>query len=359
MAAKRMTEKEALASLRLRLDQKIDSSGGPDACWPWTGATNPTGYGVIGVLDLVSRRSQTRYAHRVVFELATGESPEVVRHKCDNPSCCNLDHLVAGTRLLNNLDAAARGRAVQGERSHFSVLTEEQVVEIRRRAAAKESSRSLAKEYQVADATIQAIVRRRSWTHVEDLEHPEIAVEVAVRELLWTLGYKDAHNNPHLADTPARVARMYQELLHPAPFAFTTFPNEEQWDQVILQKDIPFHSLCAHHMLPFTGVAHVAYIPGDRVVGLSKLARLVQYHSRALTMQEEITERVVGTLETELEPLGAACVIQARHQCMESRGARIIGAVTTTQVLKGFFFDDEKARAELMAAINAPRNMVL
>jgi GTP cyclohydrolase I len=149
--------------------------------------------------------------------------------------------------------------------------------------------------------------------------------------------------DPNLADTPRRVARAYEELfagLRPdAEPELRTFPNTEGYSQMVSVTGIPFHSLCAHHFLPFFGTAHVAYLPNERVVGLSKLARVVDYYARRPQIQERLTEQVIGFLDRKLRPSGAMVVIQAQHFCMEMRGIAKAGAVTTTSALRGAFTD--------------------
>lgn len=158
-------------------------------------------------------------------------------------------------------------------------------------------------------------------------------------------------NDEHLRDTPARVARAYQELLTPEEFNFTTFDNGEDYDQMVLQTGIRFTSLCAHHLLSFSGVAHVAYIPHTQYVGLSKLARCVEYFSRRLQIQERLTSQVGNFLQEKLSPMGVAVIITATHSCMSIRGAKQPDAATTTSYIKGVFMSSPPARAELMSLI--------
>lgn len=169
----------------------------------------------------------------------------------------------------------------------------------------------------------------------------------AVADLLVALG-QDL-DSPHLADTPRRAADALIELLTPEPFRATTFPNDEGYDDVVVVANIPFHSLCEHHLLPFRGVAHVGYLPGDRLVGLSKLARVVEQASRALQVQERMTQQIADWLERELAPRGAGVVLEAEHLCMSLRGPRIVGSVTTTRSLTGLVRDDMRIRSEFEA----------
>jgi GTP cyclohydrolase I len=178
---------------------------------------------------------------------------------------------------------------------------------------------------------------------------PEIdleAAERAVEDLLVALGQN--LDDEHTQDTPRRVAAAYAELLTPRQFNLTTFPNDENYDELVVARDIPFHSLCQHHLLPFTGVAHVGYLPGDRILGLSKLARVVELFSRRLQVQERLTKQVAAWLQEHLEPKGVGVVIEADHQCMSLRGVKAIGARTTTSALHGLLRDDASSRAEFL-----------
>jgi GTP cyclohydrolase I len=174
------------------------------------------------------------------------------------------------------------------------------------------------------------------------------AAEVFVKELL---NLSKTSANGHLSDTPRRIAGMYAELLTPEEFEFTTFKNEQGYDQIVLADGIRFYSLCAHHLLPFFGVASVAYIPGTHYIGLSKLARVVKYYSRRLQVQEDLTQQIGDFLDDRLHPVGAAVIIKGRHLCMEMRGVESPGAVTTTSYLKGAFRDNPVARAELFGLL--------
>ncbi len=157
--------------------------------------------------------------------------------------------------------------------------------------------------------------------------------------------------DPNLADTPERVARAYRDLFagleEGAEPALRTFPNAEGYSQIVAVTEIPFHSLCAHHFLPFFGTAHVAYLPKDRVVGLSKLARVVDFYARRPQIQERLTEQVIDLLDRRLKPAGAMVVLQARHFCMEMRGVMKAGATTTTSAIRGAF-EDERTRQEFL-----------
>ena len=174
----------------------------------------------------------------------------------------------------------------------------------------------------------------------------------AVADLLTALG-RDPQS-PHLADTPRRVADAYAEMLTPREFELTTFPNDEGYDELVLAKDIPVQSLCEHHLLPFTGVAHVGYLPGERILGLSKLARVVELFARDFQVQERLTKQVADWLKDHLEPKGVGVVIEAEHLCMTLRGVRAAGARTVTSALHGLLREDARSRAEFFALSGVP-----
>ncbi|MGC4942072.1 GTP cyclohydrolase I FolE [Kribbella sp. DT2] len=179
---------------------------------------------------------------------------------------------------------------------------------------------------------------------------PEIdlpAAERAVADLLVALG-RDPHG-AHLADTPRRVANAYAEMLTPREFDLTTFPNDEGYDELVLARDIPVQSLCEHHMLPFQGVAHVGYLPGERILGLSKLARVVELFARDLQVQERLTKQVADWLQGHLAPKGVGVVIEAEHQCMSLRGVRAVGSTTVTSAVHGTLRDNPASRQEFFA----------
>ena len=168
--------------------------------------------------------------------------------------------------------------------------------------------------------------------------------ERAVRELLEALGTEP--DSDGLRETPRRVAAAYAELVTPEPFALTTFPNDEGYDELVIARSIPFHSLCEHHLLPFHGVAHVAYLPGERILGLSKLARVVDLFARGLQVQERLTTQVAGWLDDRLRPKGVGVVLEAEHLCMTLRGVQAVGTRTVTSTLLGTLRDDPRSRAE-------------
>jgi GTP cyclohydrolase IA len=173
------------------------------------------------------------------------------------------------------------------------------------------------------------------------------AAQAAVAQLLVALGQDPS--SPHLADTPARVAAAFEEMLTPAPFHPTTFANDEGYDELIVARDIPFRSLCQHHLLPFRGVAHVGYLPGDRIVGLSKLARVVEHFAAQLQVQERLTIQIGDWLTSELAPKGVGVVLEAEHLCMTLRGVMASGSRTVTSSLHGLIRDDARCRAEFLA----------
>jgi len=173
------------------------------------------------------------------------------------------------------------------------------------------------------------------------------AAEQAVAALLRAFGRDPAE--PHLADTPRRVADAYAELLTPPPFDLTTFPNDEGYNELVLATGIPVQSLCEHHLLPFSGVAHIGYLPGDRILGLSKLARVLDLFARDLQVQERLTQQVADWLRDNLNPRGVGVVIEAEHLCMSLRGVRARGARTTTSALHGVLREDARSRQEFFA----------
>jgi GTP cyclohydrolase I len=173
------------------------------------------------------------------------------------------------------------------------------------------------------------------------------AAQRAARELLLALGADLTAED--LRETPRRVADALAELLTPVEFNPTTFPNDEGYDELVVARSIPFHSLCAHHLLPFQGVAHVAYLPGARIIGLSKLARVVERFARDLQVQERLTTQVAGWIEDELQPRGVGVVLEAEHLCMSLRGVQKRGARTVTSALRGLVRDDPRTRQEFLA----------
>ncbi len=178
------------------------------------------------------------------------------------------------------------------------------------------------------------------------------AAERAAAELMRALGTDpDDPERPELARTPRRLVEAYAELLTPSDFELTTFANTEQYDELVLVRDIAVRSVCEHHWMPFIGRAHVAYLPTDRIVGLSKLARVVDHHARRPQTQERLTMQIASDLERYLEPRGVGVVIEAEHTCMTLRGARAEAARTSTSSLRGHLREDAAARAEFLSLV--------
>lgn len=177
--------------------------------------------------------------------------------------------------------------------------------------------------------------------------------ERAVADLLDALGVD--RTSESLRGTPRRVAAAFAEFLEPVAFAPTTFPNDGDYDGLVVVSDIAFSSLCEHHLLPFTGVAHVGYLPGERIMGLSKLPRMVEHRSRRLQVQERLTVEIADWLEGALRPRGVGVVMEARHGCMAVRGVRQPDAVTTTSALRGRLRDDGRTRQEFLDLIAGAR----
>ncbi|MEA2151512.1 MAG: cyclohydrolase [Solirubrobacteraceae bacterium] len=173
--------------------------------------------------------------------------------------------------------------------------------------------------------------------------------ELAVRDLLLSLG-RDV-GEPGLAETPRRVAAAFAEMLTHEPVSLTTFPNDACYDELVVVREIPFHSLCMHHLLPFHGVAHIAYLPAERIVGLSKLARVVELFARDLQLQERLTMQVATCLQEQLRPKGVGVVIEAEHLCMSLRGVQKAGTRTTTSALLGLLRDDARTRQEFLSLV--------
>jgi GTP cyclohydrolase I len=174
------------------------------------------------------------------------------------------------------------------------------------------------------------------------------AAERAAHELLRALGTD--LNHPGLSETPRRIAASLAELLTPADFTATLFRNEG-YDELILVRDIAFQSLCMHHLLPFHGVAHVAYLPGECIIGISKLARVVEAFARDLQLQERMTVQIADWLEQELAPRGVGVVLSAEHMCMTIRGIRKPGARTVTSAVRGRLRSDARTREEFFSLV--------
>ncbi|WP_328692262.1 GTP cyclohydrolase I FolE [Streptomyces caniferus] len=173
------------------------------------------------------------------------------------------------------------------------------------------------------------------------------AAERAAGEFLQALGISPGTES--LRGTPGRMARAYAELFSPRPFDLTTFPNDEGYDELVLARSIPVRSVCEHHLLPFVGTAHVGYLPGQRILGLSKLARVVEYFACRPQVQERLTKQVADWLQTQLEPKGVGVVIEAEHTCMTLRGVQATGSSTLTSTLLGTLRSDARSRSEFLA----------
>jgi len=181
-------------------------------------------------------------------------------------------------------------------------------------------------------------------------------IERAMREILFAIG--EDPDREGLRDTPARVARMYAELfggLHEDPRRHLRKFFTERCDEVVLVRDISFYSMCEHHMLPFMGKVHIGYLPGNRVVGLSKLVRVIEGVARRPQVQERMTEQIADLLVEELQVKGVGVVIEAVHTCMTIRGVRQPGSVCVTSAMKGIFRTQSSSRAELMTLIYGER----
>lgn len=187
-------------------------------------------------------------------------------------------------------------------------------------------------------------------------EYDANRVEAAVREMLVAMG--DDPERPGLKDTPRRVAEMYRELLtgmDANPSEILKSLDGDEHDEIVLVRDIPLYSLCEHHILPFVGRAHVAYVPKGKMVGLSKIARVVECYARRLQVQERLTTQVADALMKALSPKGVLVVIEAEHLCMTMRGVEKPGAVTTTSVVRGLFRRNPTSRAEALSLMFRPR----
>ncbi|MEZ6071085.1 MAG: GTP cyclohydrolase I FolE [Pirellulales bacterium] len=187
-----------------------------------------------------------------------------------------------------------------------------------------------------------------------DVDQPRI--ERAVREILAAIG--EDPDREGLLETPARVARMYAELfsgLHQDPAVHLQKAFTEKYDEIVLVRDISFNSMCEHHMLPFLGKAHIGYVPNGQVVGLSKLARVVDVVSRRPQVQERMTEQIADLLVSQLDAKGVAVVIEATHSCMTIRGIRRPGSVCVTSAMRGIFRSHLSSRSEVMTLIYGER----
>ena len=184
--------------------------------------------------------------------------------------------------------------------------------------------------------------------HKVDLD----VIKKAVRDILVAVG--EDPDRPGLTETPRRVAKMYEEMfagLHTDPARHLEVVFPESYDEMVLVRDIPFTSMCEHHLLPFSGVAHVAYIPNGKVTGLSKIARVVDEVSRRPQVQERMTETIAELVDNHLNTTGVAVVISAEHSCMSIRGIKKPGSTTVTSALRGLFKTSQSTRAEFMSLI--------
>ena len=199
-----------------------------------------------------------------------------------------------------------------------------------------------AKPAQAPPRTALRVIKPSSGADLSAAEHAAAAFLVALGVDLDT---------ESLAATPARMARAYAEMFSPRPFDLTTFPNDAGYDELIIARSIPVQSVCEHHLLPFVGVAHVGYLPGERILGLSKLARVVELFARRPQVQERLTQQVADWLQDQLAPRGVAVVVAAEHLCMTVRGVRASGANTVTSALHGQLRSDAASRAEFFTLI--------
>jgi GTP cyclohydrolase I len=194
-----------------------------------------------------------------------------------------------------------------------------------------------------AVATSITALRAHGQQPARDLAGAERAAAAFLAALGMDLGTES------LAETPARMARVYAELLSPREFRLTTFPNDEGYDELVVARAIPVRSVWEHHLLPFVGVAHVGYLPGERILGLSKLARVVELFAHAPQVQERLTKQVADWLDVHLRPRGVGVVVEAEHLCMSLRGVQAVGASTVTSTLLGVLREDVRSRAEFLA----------
>jgi GTP cyclohydrolase I len=180
-------------------------------------------------------------------------------------------------------------------------------------------------------------------------------ISAHMRRIIELLGLDLA--DPNLAGTPERVAKMYLEMFHGlsegAQPRITIFPNNEHYTAMVMEMDIPFYSMCSHHFVPFYGHAHLAYIPNEKIIGLSKMPRIVEFYAQRPQLQERLTEQIAGFLEAQLGPQGVMVVIEARHLCVEMRGVKKPGAVTVTSAIRGIFFN-KPVREEFLDLLNRP-----
>jgi GTP cyclohydrolase I len=173
------------------------------------------------------------------------------------------------------------------------------------------------------------------------------AAERAAGDFLRALGVSTESES--LRGTPGRMARAYAELFSPRPFDLTTFPNDEGYDELVLARGIPLRSVCEHHLLPFTGTIHIGYLPAERILGLSKLARVAGHFAHRPQVQERLTKQIADWLAEHLSPKGVGVVIEAEHTCMTLRGVQAAGSSTVTSTLLGTLREDPRSRTEFFA----------
>jgi GTP cyclohydrolase I len=182
------------------------------------------------------------------------------------------------------------------------------------------------------------------------------AIAAHVRGVIEILGLDTT--DPNLFETPERVAKMYLEmfggLAEGAEPDIKFFPNDEHYKAMVIEKDIPFYSMCSHHFVPFYGHAHLAYIPNEKIVGLSKLPRILEFYARRPQLQERLTEQIAGFLSDKLDPQGVMVVLEARHLCVEMRGVKKSGALTVTSAIRGIFYN-RPVREEFLDLLNRRR----
>ena len=187
------------------------------------------------------------------------------------------------------------------------------------------------------------------------LRDPRKLSEIAdsMRRIIEALGLDPS--DPNLAETPDRIAKMYFELFaglaEGAEPKVTLFPNDEHYTAMVIEKDIPFYSMCSHHFIPFYGHAHLAYIPNQKIIGLSKMPRIVDFYAHRPQLQERLTEQVAQFLTEKLSPQGVMVVVEARHLCVEMRGIKKPGALTVTSAIRGIFYN-RPVREEFLDLLN-------
>jgi GTP cyclohydrolase I len=216
---------------------------------------------------------------------------------------------------------------------------------------------SLAKQQDVTSARARS--RRAEGVAGNGMDGPPVdeeRIQAAVREILLAVG--EDPDREGLQETPERVARMYTELfagLRKDPRTLLRKKFTQKYDEMVVERNIEFASVCEHHLMPFLGKAHVAYLPNGKIVGLSKLARVVEVLSRRPQVQERMTEELADLLMDELDPRGVAVILEASHTCMTIRGIRKPGSLCVTSAMRGVFRDNQSTRAELMSHVYGPR----